>query len=257
MRRLEGRACVITGASGIAAAAARRFTDEGADVFVIAVDEAECVQLGFPYAVADLREEAAAEDAFAQAQDRLGRIDALLAVAGASGRPLGDGPAHLLTLEAWDGTLDLNLTPAFLAAREAVRCMLGQPWSGAGGRGAIVLMASVVAFDPEPTHFATHAYATSKAAVIGLTKSMAASYAGQAIRVNALAPGVVATPMARRAAADVETMEFIARKQPLSEGMLDPDDIAAAAAFLCSDESRHLTGQVLTVDGGWTSGGGD
>ena len=73
--------------------------------------------------------------------------------------------------------------------------------------------------------------------------------------MNALAPSLVATPMARRAAADPETMAFVARKQALAGGMLDPDDVAAAAAFLCGDESRHITGQVLTLDGGWTVGG--
>jgi NAD(P)-dependent dehydrogenase (short-subunit alcohol dehydrogenase family) len=254
LARLEGRSCVVTGATGMAAAGARRFAAEGGRVFVIALDAGECEQLGLPFAVADLRDEQATETAFARARAELGRVDALFAVAGASGRALGDGPLHTVTLDAWEGTLALNLTPPFLAARQAVRVMLEQPLDAVGSRGAITLMASVVAFDPEPSHFATHAYATAKAGVIGLTRSMAASYAEHAIRVNAIAPGVVATPMARRAAVDPDTMAFVARKQLLAGGMLDAEDVAAAAAYLCSQESRHVTGQVLTIDGGWSAG---
>ncbi|HEU4900877.1 MAG TPA: SDR family NAD(P)-dependent oxidoreductase, partial [Actinomycetota bacterium] len=105
MTRLAGKVCVVTGATGMAADAARRFAAEGAQVWVIDRDPGQCEALGLPFAVADLRDEAAAEAAFAAVRAACPRIDALYAVAGASGRRIGDGPAHELSLAAWDGTL--------------------------------------------------------------------------------------------------------------------------------------------------------
>jgi NAD(P)-dependent dehydrogenase (short-subunit alcohol dehydrogenase family) len=254
--RLQGKVCVITGATGMAAAAARRFTEEEAEVFVISQHEAECRSLRLPFALADLRDEASTEAAFAAATAHCGRIDALFAVAGASGRGLGDGPVHELTLTGWTGTFALNAVPAFLAAREAVRAMHSQEPNEVGARGAIVLMSSVLAEHPEPTLFATHAYAASKAAIIGMARSMAAYYAPQCIRVNVLAPALVATPMSARAAADPASVAFAERAQPLSGGFLDPVEVVEAAVYLCADESRGVTGQVLAIDGGWGVRGG-
>jgi NAD(P)-dependent dehydrogenase (short-subunit alcohol dehydrogenase family) len=113
-------------------------------------------------------------------------------------------------------------------------------------------MASVLAFSPEPRHFATHAYAAGKGGAIAMTRSMAAHYAPGKIRVNAIAPGLVRTPMSQRAQASPELQEFVARKQPLAAGMVEADDVARAALFLLSDEARAITGQVLTVDAGWS-----
>jgi len=254
--KLTGKVCVVTGSSGMAADAARAFAAEGADVVVIGIDKAQCIDIGLPYEVADLRDEQQTQAAFARVRERHTRVDATYCVAGGSGRSLGDGPAHEVSLAAWEATLAMNLTTAFLAARESVRTMLAQPRAGNGARGAIVLMSSVLAFDPAPTLFATHAYAAAKAAEIGLVRAMAGSYAAHGIRVNALAPALVNTPMAARAAADPATVAFAHAKQSLVGGFLDPAAVTAAGLFLCSDDSAAMTGQVLTVDGGWTVQGG-
>ena len=252
MTRLEGKVCVVTGSSGMAADAARRFAAEGARVWVIARDRSECETLGLPYALADLRDEGATEAAFAAVRRAERRIDALYAVAGASGRRVGDGPVHQLSLAALEATLALNATPAFLAAREALRAMLDQAPGPSATRGSLVLMSSVLAAAPLPALFATHAYAAAKAATVGLVRTMAAYYGEHGVRVNALAPALVRTPMSARAAADAASVAAARRRQPLTGGFLEAADVTEAALYLCSDESRAVTGQVLTVDGGWT-----
>jgi NAD(P)-dependent dehydrogenase (short-subunit alcohol dehydrogenase family) len=254
MGRLAGRNCVVTGATGIAGVAAKRFTDEGARVFVISIDAAEHAAVD-DFAVADLADEDATVAAFAAARERLGRLDALFAVAGGSGRRFGDGPLHEVGLAAWDATMALNATTTFLAAREGLRWMVDQPADDGGQRGSVVLMASMTAFDPSPRWFATHAYAAAKAAVVGLMRTTAAYYIEHGIRVNAIAPATVDTPMAARAASDAATVEYLTRKQPLARGLIDPDDVVAAALYLCSRESRTVTGQTLAVDAGWSVSG--
>lgn len=238
---------LITGSSGIAAATAQRAVRDGWRVFIVGKEEAECDSLGLPYFVADVREEDAVQDAFDDCTQRFGSIGAVFNVVGASGRRFGDGPVHECTLEGWEATFAANARPAFLVSRAAIRLWLNQR------KGGVLLnVASVLAFSPEPTHFATHAYAASKAAVISMSQAMAAQYVQNDIRVNVLAPALVRTPMSARAQADSEISSFIGKKQPLSHGFLEAADIAETALFLLSDKSRHMTGQVITVDGGWT-----
>lgn len=253
--RLADIPIVVTGATGIARAGAERFVAEGANVFVISLDESDCELLASEvpitgWAAADLSDEDAAVDAMAQASESLGTIGGLFAVAGGSGRTLGDGPIDAVGLAGWNATLALNLTTSFLAAREAVKSMLA-----AKAGGSVVLVSSVLANSPVAGLFSTHAYAAAKGAQYSLGRAMAAHYGAVGIRVNVIAPGLVATPMSVRAQQDPEIVEFAGVKQPLAGGFLQPEDIADAALFLLSDEARHISGQVLGVDGGWSVSG--
>jgi NAD(P)-dependent dehydrogenase (short-subunit alcohol dehydrogenase family) len=177
-----------------------------------------------------------------------GGFHGLYHVAGGSGRGEGDGPLHEITDEGWDFTIRLNLRSLFYSNRAAVRQFLKQRTGG-----SVLNMSSVLGFSPSPRHFATHAYAAAKAAVIGLTKSAAACYAKRNIRFNVLAPALVATPMSRRAQGDKEILKFIATRQPLDGGRIGrPEDLDAAAVYFMSDGSKFVTGQILAVDGGWS-----
>ncbi|MCB0685754.1 MAG: SDR family oxidoreductase [Saprospiraceae bacterium] len=176
-----------------------------------------------------------------------GPLHGLYHVAGGSGRRFGDGPLDELTLEGWETTFDLNLTALMLSNQAAVRAFLKHQQGG-----AILNMGSVLGFSPSPKYFATHAYAAAKSAVVGFSKSLAAYYAKDNIRVNVLAPGLVETPMAQRAARDEQIQRFIKTKQPLDGGRIGhPHDLDGAVCFLLSDLSAFVTGQVLSVDGGW------
>jgi NAD(P)-dependent dehydrogenase (short-subunit alcohol dehydrogenase family) len=259
--RLTGKVCLVTGSTGIAAAGAERFSAEGARVFVVSRTEEHCRALvdrvrehggDAAFRVADLTDEAATAAAVRACLDAFGRIDGLFAVAGGSGRRFGDGPADEMTVEGWDRTFELNAKPVFLATRAALRAMLAASPTEAGTRGSILLMSSILAFHPSPGHFATHAYAASKGAIATFGRVTAAYYAPHGIRVNVVAPSLVTTPMSSRASDDPGTQAFVAWKQPLSRAFMPAEDVAAAAAFFLSDESRYVTGQLLEVDGGWS-----
>ena len=261
MDRLNGRVILITGSTGIAAATASRCAAEGASVFVVSrsadhaaalADELQADGGQVGWASADLADAAAADAAVASAVARFGRIDGLFAVAGGSGRRFGDGPIHELTPEGWDRTLELNLRSQAMTCRAVVRQMLAQPPNESGTRGSILLMGSVTATDPSPEMFATHAYAAAKGATIALMTTMSATYATDRIRVNVVAPSLTDTPMATRASGDPRIRAYAARKQPLAGEMMDPLEVAHAAVYFLSDESRAVTGQVLNVDGGWS-----
>jgi NAD(P)-dependent dehydrogenase (short-subunit alcohol dehydrogenase family) len=200
-------------------------------------------EIGGTWVVADLTDEAQTEAAFAP----LERLDALGVIAGGSGRPFGDGLLADVSLAAWEATIRLNLTTAFLTAREGLRIM-----RRVGEGGAMVFVASVAAFDAAPDMTGSHGYSAAKAGMIGLSHAVATTYAREGIRSNVVAPSLVMTPMARRAAADPDTVAYAERKQPLARGFLQAGDIAGAVAWLCGDASAQITGQIIAVDGGWT-----
>jgi NAD(P)-dependent dehydrogenase (short-subunit alcohol dehydrogenase family) len=252
---LSGKSLVVLGGtSGIGLSAARAFVESGARVILVGRDDGTLAPAlaalgdsarGF---AAEATDAATAPRAIDLAVREFGALHGLYHVAGGSGRRFGDGPLHELTDDGWRATLDLNLTSAMFSNRAAVRHFLA---SGHGG--SILNLGSVLAARPSPRHFGTHAYAAAKSALIGFSTSLAACYAAQDIRVNVLTPGLVETPMALRAAQDAEIQRFIKTKQPLDGGRIgQPADLDAAAVFFMSDASKFCTGQVLSIDGGWS-----
>jgi NAD(P)-dependent dehydrogenase (short-subunit alcohol dehydrogenase family) len=180
--------------------------------------------------------------------EKFGGFDGLYHVAGGSGRKMGDGPLHELTLDGWNKTIELNLTSLMLSNQAAVKKFLELKKAG-----TILNMGSVLGYSPSPKYFSTHAYAAAKAAIIGFSKSIAAYYAKNNIRVNVIAPAVVETPMAKRAANDEEILSFIKTKQPLDGGRIGrPEDLDGLAVYFMSNASGFTTGQVIAVDGGWS-----
>ncbi len=220
-------------------------------VFVFGVNENECRsladELDAGYAVGDVRDEAAVQRGVSECLDRFGRVDALMNVAGISARSLGDGPVHQCTAAAWDAVMDLNAKGTFLMCRE----VLGR-WTKNRQAGAILNTGSVLARHPQREHFATAGYAASKGALEAMSVAAAAYYATEGIRINVIAPGLVQTPMTARAQGNTEIAKYMVHKQPLRKGMLTAEDIAKVACFLLRQDSSPITGQILTVDAGWT-----
>ena len=175
----------------------------------------------------------------------LDRLDALVCAHGISGRRLGDGPVETCTEAGWDAVLDANLKSVFLYAKQAI------PALRANGGGAIVTLSSALGLVGGDDDFATHAYAASKAGVIGLTRAMAVTYARDGIRCNVVAPGLIATPMSERARHDPAILARLPELQPLTRDFGSADDVAQACLFLAT--APFVTGAVLSVDGGWTA----
>src|SRR2546427_13234568 len=241
------------GTTGIGFSAAKAFVEAGAKVVVVGRNEgnAKAAQKALGKSasalVGDATSPKTAAKAIHAAWKTFGGFHGLYHVAGGSGRKRGDGPLHQIRDKGWDFTLHLNLTSLFYSNRAAVRQFLKQKTGG-----SVLNMGSVLGFSPSPRYFATHAYAATKAGIIGLTKSAAACYAKQNIRFNVLAPALVSTPMSKRAQSNQAILNFIDAKQPLDGGRIGrPEDLDAAAVYFMSDESKFVTGQVLAVDGGW------
>ena len=253
--QLEGRCVVIVGGTtGLGLAGAKACAAAGANVVMVgrnkeSGDAAEVAlgKSGCTY-IGDATDPSTVPAAIEKAVAQFGRFDALYHVAGGSGRRFGDGPLHEVTDEGLEKTLALNLSSLVMSNRAAVKTFLAN-----GTRGVILNMGSVLGSSPSPAFFTTHIYAAAKAAIPGFTKGCAAYYASHNIRFNVIAPALVETPMAKRAAGDETIMEFIQTKQPLDGGRIgQPEDLDAAVVYLLSEDSSFVTGQVLTVDGGWS-----
>jgi NAD(P)-dependent dehydrogenase (short-subunit alcohol dehydrogenase family) len=245
---------VIGGTGGIGLSAAMAFTRAGAKVVVAGRDprhtEKAAQELGASgiAILGEAEDEQTAERAIILCIEKFGGFTGLYHVAGGSGRKFGDGPLHEISLEGWNKTISLNLTSLMLSNRAAIRYFLKL-----GNGGVILNMGSVLGYSPSPGFFITHAYAAAKSGIIGFSKSIAAYYAKDNIRVNVIAPSLIETPMSERAINNPEILQFVKSKQPLDGGRAGiPEDVDGAAVFLLSKQSSFITGQVLAVDGGWT-----
>ena len=259
MSRLQGQIAIITGASsGIGKACAEEMAREGATVIVnhpmekTRADAEAVVNTitsagGNGVAVqADVSKEAEVRSMFKQTIDRFGTVDVLVANAGLQ----RDAPFADMTLEQWRYVLDVNLTGQFLCAREAVREFKrrGVDPKRSRAAGKIICMSSV----HETIPWACHAnYAASKGGVMLMMKSLAQEVAPSRIRVNAIAPGAIKTPINRSAWETPEAEKQLLQLIPYGR-VGEPEDIARAAVWLASDESDYVTGTTLFVDGGMT-----
>ncbi|MSO78939.1 MAG: SDR family oxidoreductase [Acidimicrobiia bacterium] len=235
MTRFDGKVAVVTGAaSGLGEATCARLTEEGAMVVGFDVTGAT------PVDVTDEAAVSAAMDAVVAAH---GRVDVLATFAGVP----GGGPVHGLDVDEWSRVIGVNLTGTYLTCKHALRHMIEQR------SGSIVTVASVEGI--EGTEGGS-VYNASKGGVVMLTKNMAIDYGRMGVRVNCVAPGFIDTPMFRSvmgSEAMAQVKDEYREHHKLGRFGL-PSEIAAAVAFLASDDASFVTGHTLVVDGGYTSG---
>lgn len=241
MGRMDGKVAVVTGAaSGIGEATCMRFRAEGATVIGWDLDGSD-VSL-------DVRDEAAIEAGFGAVIAKHGRLNAVVHAAGVA----GGGPVHMVPADEWDRVVDINLKGTFLVGKHAVAVMLTQDPVD-GERGSIVNIASVEGLAGTE---GGSTYNAAKGGVVILTKNMAIDYGRSGIRVNAICPGFIDTPMLQGVFAmggmeaileDITAAHQLGRLGRASE-------IASAALFLCSPDASFVTGVALPVDGGYTAG---
>lgn len=255
--RLRDRVAIVTGgASGIGRATAVRFAEEGANVLVADVgvdggeETARQVQAAgrkAHFVQADVTDPGSVQEMVAACVERFGGVDILMAAAGIARAPGARPSEPVVTqpLAHWQRVLDVNLNGIYLTNQAVARWMVA-----AGRPGAIINVASGAAKWPIPGNAA---YSVSKAGVWMLTKVLAAELARDGIRVNAIGPGVIATPMTEEIQGDEARLAATLRRIPLGR-LGEPRDIANTALFLASDESAYFTGEILHPSGGWYFG---
>jgi NAD(P)-dependent dehydrogenase (short-subunit alcohol dehydrogenase family) len=247
-KRFEGKVAIVTGAaSGIGLATALRLGAEGASVVLADIDEnvhavaQDLPDVDFPLLslTVDVTDEKQVEKLMADTLERFGQLDVLVANAGIGGL----GTVDEIDTALWERVMDINVNSVFLCMRHAVPALRKT-------RGAIVSTASVMGL-VAPRNAA--AYACSKGAIINLTRAAAIDYAPAGVRVNAVCPGHLDMPtrVGGAAARKVDNRDLVSR-YPLGR-LGSPEEIAAAIAFLASDEASFITGTHLVVDGGFTA----
>jgi NAD(P)-dependent dehydrogenase (short-subunit alcohol dehydrogenase family) len=237
--RLDGKVCVISGASsGIGAETVRRFNEEGAvTVGVDLLDDARAVDLAL---ACDVAEEEQVRSTFARVREELGRIDVIFNNAGIS--PTDDGSVLDTTLEAWQRVQDVNTKSVFLCCKHGIPHLLD------GGGGSVINTASFVAVMGAAT--SQISYTASKGAVLAMTRELGVQFARQGVRVNALCPGPVNTPLLQELfASDPERAARRLIHLPMGR-FAEALEIANAAVFLASDESSYVNASTFLVDGG-------
>jgi NAD(P)-dependent dehydrogenase (short-subunit alcohol dehydrogenase family) len=236
--RLEGKVCVITGAaSGIGARSARRFAEEGATVVGVDLRDDSEGELALALDVCD---EDAVRDAYAQVRERFGRIDVLFNNAGIS--PTDDASVLDTSYEAWRRVQRVNLDSVFLC------CKHGIPHLLEGGGGSVINTASFVATMGAAT--SQISYTASKGGVLAMSRELGVEFARRGVRVNALCPGPVDTPLLRELFAADEVAANRRLVHVPSGRFASVDEIANAALFLASDESSYVNATAFMVDGG-------